>query len=126
MAPLRLLYVAHMERISIFSRDPTSGALSHLQDVAIPPPTPDTAGAIHGLALGKAGRVMYLATGSALLSFDVDQVSGGLTKASECALPVEDFSNFISLDKTGPPPHPTPSRPVATGPPHTPSGIPAG
>ena len=42
MAPLRLLYVAHMERISIFSRDPTSGALSHLQDVAIPPPSPDT------------------------------------------------------------------------------------
>ena len=112
MAPLRLLYVAHMERISIFSRDPTSGALSHLQDVAIPPPTPDTTGAIHGLALGKAGRVMYLATGSALLSFDVDQVSGGLTKASECALPVEDFSNFISIDATGPPPHPTAPRPT--------------
>eukprot|EP01045_Picozoa_sp_COSAG04_P029180 COSAG04_NODE_4729_length_1922_cov_2.206253_1_plen_87_part_10 len=56
---------------------------------------PDTTGAIYGLALGHAGTVLYLATGSALLSFDVDQVSGGLTKRSECALPVEDFSNFI-------------------------------
>ena len=56
---------------------------------------------------------MYLATGSALLSFDVDQVGGGLTKASECALPVEDFSNFISIDATGPPPHPTPSHTIA-------------
>ena len=92
-----MLYAIFGERIEIMARDPVTGALSLRETFEVA-----GAGSISATAMDPSGsKLLYLAGKEELLSLAIEPSTGGLTIVGRCPRPVEDYGNYLQVDRTG-------------------------